>query len=882
MAVKIQFRRGTAAEWAAANPTLSSGELGYEVDTLSFKIGDGSTTWNSLDYSAVSADYVDSAIANVIGLAPETLDTLTELAAAIGDDPDFANTINSNINNAISESNDYSDSAVSTHNSETESVHGIANTAALETSSGAQSKADAAQANAESYSDSAVSTHNSETESVHGIANTAALETSSGAQSKADAAQANAQSYADNAVANLVDSAPGTLDTLNELAAALGDDPNFATTIANTLATKLTFVIDSSSNFNESNLITSANTIYIASDLPGYPRLGDGVNVYNDLEVVGGAYADAGIAEHNETTENVHGIANTSELVTESQLNSAIGTHSTVETDVHGIANTAELATTSMIQGLEDSKLSITTAELTYAPLSDPTFVNSATLPENTSIGSVSSAEILHLNGATSSIQDQLDAKAPLANATLTGTVSLPSTTSIGDVSATEIGYLDGVTSGIQGQIDGKENTITGAATTITQSNLTASRALASDVSGKVEVSAVTTTELGYVSGVTSSIQTQLDAKLPLSGGTMTGFITLHDDPTQALHAATKEYVDSVSAGILTKPAVVAATTANLTATYNNGTNGVGATLNLGQLATLDVDGVTTWTLLDGILVKDQTDPAENGRYVLDQIGNDTDTDWVLRRCSLCDTADEIPGSYIFVLDGTVNGQTAWVLHVDDPATFVVGTDDIDAFQFAGAGTVTAGNNITVVGSQVSVSDSPTFTGTVSLPSTTSIGDVSATEIGYLDGVTSGIQGQIDAKAPTANPSFTGNVVVSSSNGVVFADGTQTKQGVPSITVITPKTASYTLSGLGERDTVIEISNTSATTLTVPLNSSVAYPIGTTIDIIQTNTGQVTIAGAAGVTVNATPGLKLRARWSSATLLKRGTDSWLAFGDLSA
>lgn len=64
--------------------------------------------------------------------------------------------------------------------------------------------------------------------------------------------------------------------------------------------------------------------------------------------------------------------------------------------------------------------------------------------------------------------------------------------------------------------IAGKQNTITGAATTITSSNLTASRALTSDGSGKVAVSAVTSTELGYMAGVTSAVQTQLDAKAPL------------------------------------------------------------------------------------------------------------------------------------------------------------------------------------------------------------------------------------------------------------------------------------------------------------------------------------------------------------------------------
>jgi hypothetical protein len=79
---------------------------------------------------------------------------------------------------------------------------------------------------------------------------------------------------------------------------------------------------------------------------------------------------------------------------------------------------------------------------------------------------------------------------------------------------ATEIGYVSGVTSAIQTQLDGKQATITGAASTITSSNLTANRALIANGSGKVAISSTTSTELGYLSGVTGAIQNQLDDKL--------------------------------------------------------------------------------------------------------------------------------------------------------------------------------------------------------------------------------------------------------------------------------------------------------------------------------------------------------------------------------
>ena len=92
---------------------------------------------------------------------------------------------------------------------------------------------------------------------------------------------------------------------------------------------------------------------------------------------------------------------------------------------------------------------------------------------------------------------------------------------------------------------------------------------------------------------------------------------------------------------------------------------------------------------------------------------------------------------------------------------------------------------------------------------------------------------------------------------------------------------SYTLA-LTDQTDIIQMNNSSANTLTIPLNSSVNLPVGTTVTVIQTGTGQTTIAGAGGVTVNGTPGLKLRAQWSSATLVERAENTWVVIGDLSA
>jgi hypothetical protein len=105
---------------------------------------------------------------------------------------------------------------------------------------------------------------------------------------------------------------------------------------------------------------------------------------------------------------------------------------------------------------------------------------------------------------------------------------------------------------------------------------------------------------------------------------------------------------------------------------------------------------------------------------------------------------------------------------------------------------------------------------------------------------------------------------------------------VPSATTISQKTASYTLASINEKDSMIEMNAAGATTVTVPTDAAVAFPVGTSLDILRVGAGAVDVAAAGGVTVNATPGLKLRSQWSSATLIKRAANTWVLVGDLSA
>lgn len=77
MATRIQLRRGTSTEWSAANPILSYGEVGIEIDTKRFRIGDGSTAWDSLPYFQDTETTVDG--------APSNLDTLGKIATVVSE-----------------------------------------------------------------------------------------------------------------------------------------------------------------------------------------------------------------------------------------------------------------------------------------------------------------------------------------------------------------------------------------------------------------------------------------------------------------------------------------------------------------------------------------------------------------------------------------------------------------------------------------------------------------------------------------------------------------------------------------------------------------------------------------------------------------------------
>ena len=180
----------------------------------------------------------------------------------------------------------------------------------------------------------------------------------------------------------------------------------------------------------------------------------------------------------------------------------------------------------------------------------------------------------------------------------------------------------------------------------------------------------------------------------------MTGALTLAADPTEDMHAATKAYVDSVVQGLDVKASVR-----------------VASTENVDLAAATVVDGVT---LADGdrVLVKNQTNKAENGVYVKTASGLVRAEDFAGDKVS--------SGAFTFVEEGTVNANNGFVLVTDGAIT--VGTTELEFNQFSGAGQVIVGAGLAKNGNEIYLADSGVTAGTYTKVTVDAKGRVTAAE----------------------------------------------------------------------------------------------------------------------------------------------------------
>lgn len=191
----------------------------------------------------------------------------------------------------------------------------------------------------------------------------------------------------------------------------------------------------------------------------------------------------------------------------------------------------------------------------------------------------------------------------------------------------------------------------------------------------------------------------------PINNATFTGTTTLAGDPTTALQAATKQYVDNAISGQDYKEACKYATTAALpTVVYNNGSSGVGATLTGVALGAISTDGGSP-SVNDRLLVKNQASTFQNGIYTVTSTGSGIAVFVLTRTTDYNQSAEIKTGDATFVTSGSTQSATTWVTSSADSP--VMGTDPITFVQTSGQGSLIAGTGINITGTTITASVVP-------------------------------------------------------------------------------------------------------------------------------------------------------------------------------
>ena len=463
--------------------------------------------------------------------------------------------------------------------------------------------------------------------------------------------------------------------------------------------------------------------------------------------------------------------------------------------------------------------------------------------------------------------QTALDLKANLASPTFTGTVTVP--TPIGDTTAATKLYVDTTasttagnastalnnheadTTNIHGIVDTSILVTTTGTQTLTNKTITSPSGL---VKGDVGLGNVDNTSDAN-KPVSTAGQTALDLKANLAGPTFTGTVaavnlTLSGDLTVN---GTTTTINSTTLTVDDKNIELGSVASPTDSTADGG----GITLKGATDKTLNwVDATDAWTSSEDFNLLTGKVYEINGTSVL----SSTTLGSGVTGSSLTSLGTIATG----VWQGTLIGSTYGGTGVNN-----------------GSSTITLGGNLVTSGS-FATTLTTTGTTSITLPTTGTLATLAGTETFTNKTFTSPVTNSPTLTLSTSSSTTDARLSWDSTNKKLqVGNGTISLDFASSNVITNAQVASYTLV-LADKDKLVEISNGSANTLTVPLNSSVAFPIGTQITILQTGAGATTITATGGVTINATPGLILRAQWSSVTLIKRAENTWVALGDLRA
>jgi hypothetical protein len=299
---------------------------------------------------------------------------------------------------------------------------------------------------------------------------------------------------------------------------------------------------------------------------------------------------------------------------------------------------------------------------------------------------------------------------------------------------------VDNLSATMATSIDNRTQAITSINSVITALSATIATSIDNRTQAITSVNSV-------IANLSSTMATSIANHLPLAGGTMTGNLILNGSPSTNLQAATKQYVDNLTAAAIHFHDAVRVespdSAGSLNATYDNGTSGVGATLtNAGTQAALVIDGITLNTS-DRVLIYNQTNAFENGVYTVTDTGS-VSTNWVLTRATDADSYEPNTnegldgGSYFYIEEGDTGAGEAYVCN--NVGTITFGTTDITFVLFSSSLVYTAGTGINITGGRViSVSGVPSSAAIATLSATmaTSINNTNTNVTTNINAITS-------------------------------------------------------------------------------------------------------------------------------------------------
>jgi len=544
--VRIQLRRGTAADWTSVNPVLAAGEAGYESDTKKIKVGDGTSTWTALGYATITPAQLQAAIATGLGTDLTAYDVNHALGYTAADAADLsglASQTSTDISDAITTAENYTDAAIST---EVTNRNTAISSKSVDTLSQAEDFATTA--------DTAL--HATITTEIATAKSQAITTSESYADTKKIEAISTAEGYTDTAISNLINGAPAALDTLREIADHFATDESTASALATTVSGKVAKAGDT-----------------MSGDLAmGGHKVKDLATPTLNTDAATKAYVDT----NDQTTLTS---ANT---YTDSAKASAI---SLAASNAAGIYATKSAPTfTGTITASESSLDGIVLKNGTV----DGTKITSGTIHNlqiadvdgsKIAVASISGDRIISITeDQVTGLNTALGLKANLDSPTFSGTVVLPATTSIGTTTSTELGYVHGVTASIQPQLTTSSNHI--AATTnvhgISDTSALATKtyadnAVSTEATNRATAvtNAITTSET-YTDGKISTEVTNRNAAIATSLTTAEGYT----DTAKAAAISTSEaYTDSaIATEVTNRNSAISTATANVVKTTDTGT----------------------------------------------------------------------------------------------------------------------------------------------------------------------------------------------------------------------------------------------------------------------------------------------------------------------